>query len=65
MGIDKLSITLPALSPSQAITLTDWLFALAHEVECHLGDDTRSQQQVDRNQQEKYDHSDTDGKCDF
>jgi hypothetical protein len=64
MDIEKLNITLPALSPSQAITLADWLFALAHELECRYGDDIRSEQQAARNQQEKCDHSDTDGKCD-
>ena len=53
MEIEKLRITLPPLSPSQAITLADWLFALAHELESRYGDDIRSQQQATRNQQEK------------
>ena len=65
MEMEKLSITLPALSPSQAITLADCLFALAHELELRYGDDIRSQQQATRNQQDKYDHRNTDGKCNF
>lgn len=64
MDIEKLNITLPALSPAQAITLADWLFALAHELESRYGDDIRSEQQATRNQQEKVDHRDT-GKCSF
>ena len=65
MEIEKLSITLPALSPSQAITLADWLFTLAHELESRYGDDIRSQQQATRNHQEKTEHGDIDDKCDF
>ena len=65
MDIEKLSLSLPALSPSQAIILTDWLFALAHELESRYGDDIRSQQQATRNQQEKYDQGDIDEKCSF
>ena len=60
MEIEKLSITLPALSPSQAITLADWLFTLAHELESRYGDDIRSQQQATRNQQEQVYRRDTD-----
>ena len=60
MEIEKLSITLPALSPSQAITLADWLFTLAHELESRYGDDIRSQQQATRNQQEQVCRRDTD-----
>ena len=60
MEIEKLSITLPALSPSEAITLADWLFTLAHELESRYGDDIRSQQQATRNQQEQVYRRDTD-----
>ena len=65
MEIENLRITLPALPPSQAITLADWLFALAHELESRYGDDIPSQQQVTRNQQEKYHHGYTNDKCRF
>lgn len=63
--IKTLSITLPALSPSQAMILADWLFALAHELECRYGDDIRSQQQETRNQQEKYERGDADDESSF
>ncbi len=46
MEIENLRITLPALPPSQAITLADWLFALAHELESRYGDNIRSQLQA-------------------
>ena len=49
MDIKNLSITLPTLPPSQAITLADGLFALAHELERYCGYDIRSQQQTARN----------------
>jgi hypothetical protein len=63
--IATFSITLPALSPSQAMILSEGLFALAHELECRYGDDIRSQQQATRNQQEKNNHADTDDRSRF
>jgi len=42
-----IELDLPLLSPSQAVMLTDWLFAFAHELERYYADEIRSQQQAD------------------
>jgi hypothetical protein len=44
-----LKITLPLLSPSQAIILSDCLFALAHQLELDYADEIRSLKQAARN----------------
>ena len=42
----------PPLTPSQAVMLTDWLWALAHEVELYYVDEIRSHQQAEAYQRE-------------
>jgi hypothetical protein len=46
---EKLNITVPALSPTQAVDLVDWLMGAAHELELFYADEIRSQKQADRN----------------
>ena len=46
---EKLKMTLPALSPAQAVGLVDWLLETAHQLELFYGAEIRSQQQAIRN----------------
>ena len=48
---EKLKITLPALSPEQAVGLVDWLLETAHQSELFYGAEIRSQQQAIRNKE--------------
>jgi hypothetical protein len=39
---EKISITMPDLSPEAAYALADWIATIAHEVDLHYGDHIRS-----------------------
>jgi hypothetical protein len=58
---EKLKVTLPALSPAQAVDLVDWLLGTAHELELFYAAEIRSQRQVTRNQVNGND--DAEGGC--
>ena len=47
---DKLNVTLPTLPPDQVLVVTDWLFALAHELELYYADEIRSRRQGSRHE---------------
>ena len=46
---EKLKITLPSLSPAQAVALVDWLLEAAHQLELFYAAEIRSQRQASRN----------------
>ena len=57
---EKLKITLPALSPEQAVDLADWLLETAHQLELFYADEIRSQQQAIRNKENGNDAAEED-----
>ena len=54
---EKLNITVPALSPTQAVDLVDWLMGAAHELELFYADEIRSQRQAIRNEMDSQDNA--------
>jgi hypothetical protein len=60
---EKLNITVPALSPTQAVDLVDWLMGAAHELELYYADEIRSQRQLARNKATGNDNA--EGGCDI
>ena len=57
---EKLKITLPALSPEQAVDLVDWLLETVHQLELFYADEIRSQQQAIRNKENGNDAAEED-----
>ena len=57
---EKLKITLPALSPEQAVDLADWLLETVHQLELFYADEIRSQQQAIRNKENGNDAAEED-----
>jgi hypothetical protein len=62
---EKLKVTLPALSPEQAVDLVDWLLGAAHELELYYAAEIRSQQQATRNKEIGNDDAKEDGGIPF
>ena len=60
---EKLRITLPALSPAQAVALVDWLLETAHQLELFYAAEIRSQAQETRNKADG--NNDAEGGCDI
>ena len=60
---EKLRITLPALSPAQAVALVDWLLETAHQLELFYAAEIRSQGQEARNKADG--NNDAEGGCDI
>ena len=62
---ERLKITLPALSPAQALDLVDWLSETAHQLELFYAAEIRSQQQATRNNENGNDAAGEDGEIPF
>ena len=41
-GEEEIKIPVPNLTPKEAYVLSNWLFALAHEIDHYYGDEIRS-----------------------
>ena len=62
---ERLKITLPALSPAQAVDLVDWLLETAHQLELFYAAEIRSQQQATRNKKNGNNDAGEDGGIPF